>query len=859
MLLRDYHIAPTTQYHNHDCHQLLMHRNQQIHLAAAAASSPLDGQDDETKTPQLVKAAQKEHLENDEAAIERYNAALILLQNDTLRDRVDPLNDNSNNEAATTTNATRTRVPFRPKVKYLGVLVDAGRSYLPIPWLKRLIVYLHRLRYNMIHFRLSDDQAFNLQLRSYPKLAFASPTRTDNRTYTPQELRDLVAFAKQYDIAMMPEINVPGHAGSWAGLPNITIQCPNFICAKGYGIPLNIEHPDIRKILKGVLAEVIDIFDNPPMLHLGGDEVSMAAGCFKEAGIGMFDYTEFEQMLKQILQELDYPEDQVLRWEETPQLSGETYDPRKPRPSFRAGSIEHYWHDIPGTRTNNKGEVVEDVPPSNPFFVSRKLYMDTNHDTGSPDLFQSTLNNLQLEKGSAYFPTGVIVGAFELDAPLWMQRNLVGRLLVVAMGAAQLNLTNTTQILKTYDKICRDTLGLDPLVCDLQGFTAVPLINYNTNWRLNWHHWKHGICNRLTERTDKLLMTDLPKHREHALQKGNKYMWQTMNKPLRVLANSNDGETPKDISKSASGTQTGVLLDLVNSLQPVNRTSQIMQQYLAPLGISLLQLRLVDNNAFAIDLEKQPLLAFSPQETISNLLPNSSDIASLVQQATKFGIRAFPEISISTDAGGWGGAGFLLKCPETYCNGGDARNGVMANDIANTDFLPVVYSVLRELLDIFSGGTSSSSSSARPYLLHLGSDERVSNQRCFEEAGQLGTLSYSDFERNLTMIVEDMIGLSSDNIIRWENREKERYPDRAGEITHYRSTVPFQIPAIRRKNEPFFLTIDILAPATFFDIYKNTRELMTLQPQAIFAELRMLDDETWTSYKVGLRLTAFHI
>ena len=60
------------------------------------------------------------------------------------------------------------------------------------------------------------------------------------------------------------------------------MQCPKFICNKGYGVPLNVSNPKLRPILKDVLKEIIDIFDHPLYIHLGGDEVNMAQPCFDE-------------------------------------------------------------------------------------------------------------------------------------------------------------------------------------------------------------------------------------------------------------------------------------------------------------------------------------------------------------------------------------------------------------------------------------------------------------------------------------------------------------------------------------------------------------------------------------------------
>ena len=155
---------------------------------------------------------------------------------------------------------------------HLGVLLDAGRHYFSIEWIKRMIDVISKMGYDMIHFRLTDDQAFNIQLLSQPSLAYPSRLDGNIKVYQPQELKDIVQYAKRRGITMIPEINVPGHAGAWGGVPDLIIKCPNFICTHGYGVLLNLSEtnlPNIRQILFDVLTEVIEIFDHPPYLHLG--------------------------------------------------------------------------------------------------------------------------------------------------------------------------------------------------------------------------------------------------------------------------------------------------------------------------------------------------------------------------------------------------------------------------------------------------------------------------------------------------------------------------------------------------------------------------------------------------------------
>ena len=69
-----------------------------------------------------------------------------------------------------------------------------------------------------------------------------------------------------------------------------------------------------------------------------GDEVDMSEPCFQEVGQPMFDYNAFEQMVKQVLDDIKYPEEQVIRWE----MTGQRLD------SPRTGKVPQYWFRIPG-------------------------------------------------------------------------------------------------------------------------------------------------------------------------------------------------------------------------------------------------------------------------------------------------------------------------------------------------------------------------------------------------------------------------------------------------------------------------------------------------------------------------------
>lgn len=98
--------------------------------------------------------------------------------------------------------------------KWHGVLLDAGRHYFEVDWIYRMLDMLAILQYNCLHFRLTDDQAWNVQLESQPGLAHPVGIKGHNQVYTPQQLRDIVAYAKTKGITIWPEINVPVSVGT---------------------------------------------------------------------------------------------------------------------------------------------------------------------------------------------------------------------------------------------------------------------------------------------------------------------------------------------------------------------------------------------------------------------------------------------------------------------------------------------------------------------------------------------------------------------------------------------------------------------------------------------------------------------
>ena len=768
-----------------------------------------------------------------------YEEAVIALRDPSVRESIDPLFITSPDTPLDQIQ----RIPFAPKVRYLGVMVDAGRHYFPISWWKHLIVYLYKLRYNVIHFRLTDDQTFNLQLKSYPELANPVQLKynVDKKTYTPGEVKELVQFAKGYNISIVPEINIPGHAGGFAGIKDLVIMCAEFICHTGYGLPLNVDHPELKTILSNILKEILDIFDNPPFLHLGGDEVNMADPCFFEIGKRPFNYTNFETDLKDVLAGLNYPLDQVIRWERTGQsLSLQ-----------RAGNIEHFWESLPGMQAP-----MGKLPNGKlaPWFASRGLYFDTNHDDDGINVYRNTQRLFQLN--GIPDPLAIIAGTFELGTEFWRQRNVAARLIAVAIGASRERLSEPN-FYETLHQTCLD-LDIDVSWCDLQGNTATLKKHFSSDHLATWGQWKRNLCERLTEEEMKLAMKSIVTTKKTLEANGYEVFWEnfaeeTDQKLLPRTADSSEKAKSLPLKKHAIPF-TGMIFDMVNSIKsPSARVLDLSKTFIAPLGFKLLQLRLIDDFGFGIQFNTQSKLGYFANrhidETTSdkkdNILkiPNAQDyreLVALIVNQTR--LQVIPELEISTNAGGWVHSGFAAACPHVLC---DSGKGV-ANSITDPGFLPVVYSVLRELKDIFPNS---------PFL-HLGHDERdTASKGCLKEALLEDPMTeLSQFEEKLALIT-DMLGIEQGNILRWSNQEKKQYSDRTGNITHYQAQPLAQLPK-PNSGERFFATLDLLTGSPW-DIYKKTIALVNLKPEGILGEIRDLDETTWDTKNVGLRMVAF--
>lgn len=112
-----------------------------------------------------------------------------------------------------------------PLFQYRGILVDTSRHFLPMHILEQTIDAMMYNKMNVLHWHIVDQDSFPLQLKSHPEIAKYA-TFSEHEKYTTEEVAQFVRYAMVRGVRVIPEIDTPGHAASWARAPkNSKIAC----------------------------------------------------------------------------------------------------------------------------------------------------------------------------------------------------------------------------------------------------------------------------------------------------------------------------------------------------------------------------------------------------------------------------------------------------------------------------------------------------------------------------------------------------------------------------------------------------------------------------------------------------------
>jgi hexosaminidase len=158
-----------------------------------------------------------------------------------------------------------------PRFAWRGMLVDVSRHFIPVDVLKRNIDGMAAVKMNVLHWHLSDDQGFRAESKKFPKLTQAG---SDGMFYTQEEIRDIIAYAHNRGIRVMPEFDMPGHTRSWyLGYPELSSGVgPYTLEGSGIDPIMDPTRESTYKFLEKFIAEMAKLFPDA-YFHIGGDEV----------------------------------------------------------------------------------------------------------------------------------------------------------------------------------------------------------------------------------------------------------------------------------------------------------------------------------------------------------------------------------------------------------------------------------------------------------------------------------------------------------------------------------------------------------------------------------------------------------
>jgi hexosaminidase len=162
----------------------------------------------------------------------------------------------------------------RPRFPWRGLLLDVARHWMPPEAVRRTLDGMAAVKLNVLHWHLTDDQGFRLESRRHPKL---HQLGSDGLYYTQDEVREIVAYARDRGIRVVPEFDLPGHATSWfVGYPEYASAPGPYRIERRFGVfdpAFDPTREATYDFLEGFIEEMAALFPDP-YWHIGGDEVT---------------------------------------------------------------------------------------------------------------------------------------------------------------------------------------------------------------------------------------------------------------------------------------------------------------------------------------------------------------------------------------------------------------------------------------------------------------------------------------------------------------------------------------------------------------------------------------------------------
>jgi len=162
----------------------------------------------------------------------------------------------------------------RPRFAWRGLLIDACRHWQGVDVIKRNLDGMAAVKMNVLHWHLTEDQGFRVESRVFPRL---HEQGSEGHYYTQDQIKDVIAYARDQGIRVVPEFDMPGHATAWlVGHPELGSAGGPYEITKRWGISDNAFDPskeEVYRFAEAFLAEMTTLFPDD-YVHIGGDEVT---------------------------------------------------------------------------------------------------------------------------------------------------------------------------------------------------------------------------------------------------------------------------------------------------------------------------------------------------------------------------------------------------------------------------------------------------------------------------------------------------------------------------------------------------------------------------------------------------------
>jgi hexosaminidase len=162
----------------------------------------------------------------------------------------------------------------KPRFPWRGLMLDSARHFIPLEVIRRNLDGMEAVKMNVFHWHLSENQGFRAESKKFPKL---HESGSDALYYAQDEIRDLIAYARDRGIRVVPEFDMPGHSTAWfVGHPELASGKGPYEIERRWGIfdpAMDPTSEKVYKFLDDFIGEMARIFPDH-YFHIGGDEVN---------------------------------------------------------------------------------------------------------------------------------------------------------------------------------------------------------------------------------------------------------------------------------------------------------------------------------------------------------------------------------------------------------------------------------------------------------------------------------------------------------------------------------------------------------------------------------------------------------